>query len=100
MMKTFASGTLGEKVIVFDMTGHDESSSNSHGGPCHHRLCFSNSSGNIPLEAQSDGFVAVGTCLQAVGGKIFIICPTRLATKVCRRLGLPSSHDCKILESL
>ena len=37
-------------------------------GPFHHMLWSLSSTGDMPLEAQSAGFCAVGTCLHALGG--------------------------------
>ena len=47
-----------------------------------------------PLEAQSAGFVAVGTCFQTLAGSKLRMAATLFPTKVLKCLGLLSSQ-CK-----
>ena len=75
-------------------------SSSSHSGPSHHRLWRRRSLGISPLEAQSAGFSAVGTCLQVCGEVACRMKETLLDTKTLKSLGWPSSQDSTMLLSV
>ena len=53
-----------------------------------------------PLDAQSAGFSAVGTCLHVCGDVACKTNDTRLDTNVLKSQGWPSSHDKTMLESV
>ena len=52
------------------------------GGPFHQSSCLRSSCGSIPLEAQSTGFVHVGTWFHVESGNNVKTLATRFPTKV------------------
>ena len=76
--------------ITSGFVGQHDCGSWSHWGPWHHNSWFFNSLAYMPLDAQSDGFLAPRMWFQ--GGNNSKISVTRLPTKILRWRGLPCNQ--------
>ena len=61
--------------------GQSSGGRGNQGGPCHQRVKFQSSLGDMPLEATSAGLSSVLTYLQQVGGILSVMSATLLAAK-------------------